>query len=150
MIVVMRIFAENRKATFNYEILEKFEAGLVLLGLEVKSIKSGGVSLAGSYVVPRNNELWLVGCHIHPYQPKNTPQGYLPERERKLLLTKKELSYLTGRISQKGLTFVPLKIYTKNGKIKLEFALAKPIKRIDKRQVIKKREINREIKEVLG
>ena len=145
----MNIFTENRKANFNYEILEKYQAGLVLLGQEVKSIKMGMVGLSGSYVMFRSNELYLVGCHIPPYQPKNAPE-YLPERERKLLLTKREILYLQGKISQKGLTFVPLKIYTKNGRIKLEFALARLIKKVDQRQVIKKREAKREMGEFLG
>ena len=145
----MNIFTENRKANFNYEILEKYQAGLVLLGQEVKSIKTGMVGLSGSYVMFRNNELYLVGCHIPPYQPKNAPK-YLPERERKLLLTKKEILYLQGRVSQKGLTFVPLKIYTKINRIKLEFGLARLIKKIDQRQVIKKREAKREMGEFLG
>ena len=145
----MNIFTENRKANFNYEILEKYQAGLVLLGQEVKSIKMGMVGLSGRYVMFRNNELYLVGCHIPPYQPKNAPE-YLPERERKLLLTKREILYLQGKISQKGLTFVPLKIYTKNGRIKLEFALARLIKKVDQRQVIKKREAKREMGEFLG
>ncbi|OHA61714.1 MAG: SsrA-binding protein [Candidatus Wildermuthbacteria bacterium GWA2_46_15] len=146
----MRIFTENRKASFNYEILEKFEAGIVLLGTEVKSIKLGRASLVGSYVVARGDEFCLVGGHIPAYQPKNAPAGYLPEKDRKLLLRKKELSYLRGRISQKGLTFVPLRLYTNDEKIKLEFALAKPIKRIDRREVVRKRDVKREIKEVLG
>ena len=145
----MNIFTENRKANFNYEILEKYQAGLVLLGQEVKSIKMGMVGLSGSYVMFRSNELYLVGCHIPPYQPKNASE-YLPERERKLLLTKSEILYLQGKISQKGLTFVPLKIYTKNGRIKLEFALARLIKKVDQRQVIKKREAKREMGEFLG
>ena len=146
----MRIFTENRKATFNYEILEKFEAGIVLLGTEVKSIKLGRASLAGSYVVARGDEFCLVCGHIPAYQPKNAPVGYLPEKDRKLLLKKKEIFYLRGRISQKGLTFVPLKLYTNDGKIKLEFALAKPIKKIDRREVIRKKDIQREIKDILG
>ncbi len=153
----MQIFADNRKANFSYEILEKYQAGLVLLGQEVKSIKMGMVGLAGSYVVFKGSELYLIGCHIPPYQPKNAPE-YIAERERKLLLTKKELLYLKGKSSQKGLTFVPLKIYTRGsrinkfvfGKIKLEFALARLIKKKDQRQVIKKREAEREMGEFLG
>lgn len=148
----MQIFAENRKANFSYEILEKYQAGLALLGQEVKSIKMGMVGLSGSYVIFKGNELYLIGCHIPPYQPKNAPD-YIAERERKLLVTKKELLYLKGKVSQKGLTFVPLKIYTKSGsfgRIKLEFALARLIKKIDQRQTIKKREIEREMGEFLG
>ncbi|MBU4351046.1 SsrA-binding protein SmpB [Candidatus Parcubacteria bacterium] len=146
----MQIFADNRKANFSYEILEKYQAGLVLLGQEVKSIKMGMVGLAGSYVIFKgSSELYLVGCHVPPYQPKNAPD-HISEREKKLLLTKKELLYLKGKSSQKGLTFVPLKIYTKSGKIKLEFALARLIKKIDQRQVIKKREAKREMGEFLS
>jgi SsrA-binding protein len=120
------------------------------LGTEVKSIKLGRASLAGSYVVARGDEFCLVGGHIPAYQPKNAPAGYLPEKDRKLLLKKKEIFYLRGRISQKGLTFVPLKLYTNDGKIKLGFALAKPLKKVDRREAIKKRDVRREIKEVLG
>jgi SsrA-binding protein len=145
----MRVFAENRKASFNYEILDTFKAGLALLGQEVKSIKLGRASLAGSYVIFRGDDLYLVGCHVPPYQPKNSPADYTPERSRQLLLKRKELSYLQGKISQKGLTFVPLKLYTNDGKIKLEFSLAKPIKKFDKREVIRKKEIRREIREAL-
>jgi SsrA-binding protein len=146
----MRVFAENRKASFNYEILDTFKAGLALLGQEVKSIKLGRASLAGSYVIFRGDDLYLVGCHVPPYQPKNSPADYTPERSRQLLLKRKELSYLQGKISQRGLTFVPLKLYTNDGKIKLEFSLAKPIKKFDKREVIRKKEIRREIRQVLG
>ncbi|MBI4359417.1 MAG: SsrA-binding protein SmpB [Candidatus Nealsonbacteria bacterium] len=146
----MRVFTENRKASFSYEILERFEAGLVLLGTEVKSIKLGRASLTGSYVVTQGNELFLTGGHIPAYQPKNAPAGYLPERNRKLLLTKKELNYLRGRLSQKGLTFVPLRLYTNDEKIKLGFALAKPLKKADRREIIKKRDVRREIKDALG
>ncbi len=145
----MTIFSENRKAGFNYELLEKFEAGISLLGQEVKSIKLGRANLAGSYVIPKKQELFLVGCHIPPYQPKNAPD-YRPQRDRKLLLTKKELSYLLGRISHKGLTLLPLKLYTNGRLIKMEFALAKILKKWDKRENIKKREMDREIKRSLG
>ena len=144
-----RIFAENRRGAFDYDLLEKFRAGLVLTGQEVKSIKLGRASLAGSYVLPQQAELWLVGCHIPPYQPKNAP-GNLAERNRKLLLQKRELRYLAGKASQKGLTFLPLKLYTDRSQIKLEFALAKPLKKWDKREIIKKREAAREMRESLG
>jgi len=145
----MQIFTENRKANFDYEILEKLDAGLALLGQEVKSIRLGRAGLSGSYIMPRQNELFLVGCQIPAYQPKNA-LNYIPSRERKLLLTRKEISYVLGRISQKGLTLIPLKLYTNGSKIKLELALAKHKKKSDKRETIKRREASREIKEALG
>jgi len=151
----MRILAENKKAYFNYEILEKFEAGISLIGQEVKSIKTRGVNLAGSYVVlrrptqNRHPEAFWVGAKISSYQPKNAPPDYNPERSRKLLLKKSEIKYLIGKSKQKGLTLVPLKIYTKNGKIKLEFGITKGLKKVDKRELIKKREAEREIKREL-
>ncbi len=145
----MKILAENRKAYFNYQLLEKFDAGLVLLGTEVKSIKLGRINLAGSYVVFKDEELYLIGAKIPPYQPKNAPFDYNPERLRKLLLNKSEIKYLIGKTKQKGLTLIPLKVYTKNAKIKLEFGIAKGRKKFDKRELIKKREVEREIKKVL-
>lgn len=141
----MKIFAENKKAYYDYEILEKFEAGLVLVGQEVKSIKNGLVNIKGSYVIiDPKNEVFLIGANIPPYQPKNAPKNYDPNRSRKLLLKKSEINYLTGKTRQKGLTLIPLKIYTKNGKIKIEFAIAKGKKKYDKRESIKKREFERE------
>jgi SsrA-binding protein len=146
----VRILAENKKAYFNYEILEKFEAGISLIGQEVKSLKTRGVNLAGSYVILKGEEVFWVGTHIPPYQPKNAPPDYNPERERKLLLKKSEINYLIGKSKQKGLTLIPLKLYTtKSGKIKLEFALARGKKKIDKRELIKKREVEREIRRAL-
>ena len=146
----MKIFSENKKAYFNHEILEKFEAGLVLLGQEVKSIKLGRVNLAGSYVVFRDNELYLIGAKVPPYQPKNSPPDYNPERLRKLLLKKEEIKYLIGKVHQKGLTLLPLKVYNMRGKIKLEFGIARGKKQFDKRETIKRREADREIKRTLG
>ena len=146
----MRILAENKKAFFNYEILEKFEAGISLIGQEVKSLKTRGVNLAGSYVILRGEEVFWIGSHIHPYQPKNAPPDYNPERSRKLLLKKSEIKYLIGKSKQRGLTLIPLKLYTiKSGRIKLEFAIARGKKKFDKREKIKKREIERKIERVL-
>ncbi len=145
----MKVLAENKKAYFNYDILEKFEAGIVLIGQEVKSIKTRGANLAGSYVVIRNEEAFWIGTKISPYQPKNAPSNYEPERSRKLLLKKSEIKYLIGKSQQKGLTLITLKLYTKNGKIKLEFGIAKGLKKIDKRELIKKREVKREIERSL-
>ncbi len=145
----MAIFAENRKALFEYEILETFEAGLVLFGAEVKSVKNGRMNLAGSYVRFHNGELYLIGSSIAPYQPKNQPADYDPGRSRKLLLRKKEIAYLSGKSQIKGLTLVPIKVYSKGRKIKLEFALARGKKKYDKRSAISKRESARKIEREL-
>lgn len=145
----MDVITENKKAYFNYQILEKFEAGLVLIGQEVKSIKSGRINLAGSYVALRGGEFFLVGCNIPPYQPKNAPSDYNPERSRKLLLRKQEIKCLIGKARQKGLTLLPLKVYTKRGKIKLEFGIAKGRRRFDKRELIKKREAEKTMERTL-
>ena len=128
----MGTLAENKKAYFDYEVLEKFEAGLALLGQEVKSLRTRHVNLAGSYVVLRNQELFWIGANISPYQPKNSPANYNPERDRKLLLRKEEIKALLGRTKEKGLTLIPLKVYTKNAKIKLEFGLARGKRKADK------------------
>ena len=151
----MKILAENKKAYFNYKILEKLEAGISLIGQEVKSLKTRRVNLAGNYVVlkqlteRKNPEVFWIGAKIPPYQPKNAPSDYNPERPRKLLLKKSEIKYLIGKSRQKSLTLIPLKLYTKNGQIKLEFAIAKGKKKFDRRESIKKREIEREIQRVL-
>ena len=145
----MRVLAENKKAYFNYQILEKFEAGISLIGQEVKSLKTRGVNLAGNYVVIKDSEAFWVGSKISPYQPKNVSPDYNPERSRKLLLKKSEIKYLLGKAKQKGLTLVPLKLYTKDGKIKLEFGVVKGKRKVDKRELIKKREIERELKREL-
>jgi len=145
----MRVLAENKKAYYNYEILEKFEAGISLLGQEVKSLKTFGVNLAGSYVVLKNTEAFWIGANIPPYQPRNIGANYNLQRDRKLLLKKSEIKYLIGKSRQKGLTLIPLRLYTKNGKIKLEFGIAKGKKKFDKREKIRKREIEREIQRAL-
>lgn len=151
----MKVLAENRKAKFEHDILEKFEAGLVLLGQEVKSIKTGRISIKGSYVVLRQSakgvlpEVYLVGANIPPYQPKNAPKDYEPERSRKLLLTKSEIKHLIGKTKEKGLTLIPLKVYTKYAKIKLEFGIGKGKKKPDKREQIKKRDTDRIIEREL-
>jgi len=145
----MKTLSINKRATYDYEILEKYEAGISLFGCEVKSIKTGHISLKGSYVVIKNNEVYLLNAFIPPYQVKNTPSDYDPRRSRKLLLHKSEIKSLIGKIKQKGLTLVPIKLYTKRGKIKLEFALAKGKKKVDKRDKIKKREMERKMRRVL-
>ncbi len=145
----MKIIAENKKAYFNYQILEKFEAGISLVGQEVKSIKTRGVNLTGSYIIARNEEIYWIGSKIPAYQPKNAPPDYSPERWRKLLLKKTEVKHLIGKSKQKGLTLIPLKVYTKDGKIKIEFGITKGKKKFNKRELIKKRETEREIERTL-
>ncbi len=141
----MKIFSENKKAYFNYEIKEKFQAGIVLNGQEVKSIRLGRIGLAGSYVIFKDGQLYLIGAKIPAYQPKNAGTSYNPERDRKLLLNKSEINYLIGKSSERGLTLVPIKVYTENAKIKLEFGIARGKKKYDKKESIKKREDQREI-----
>lgn len=141
----MKVIAQNKKVLFNYEVLEKFQAGIVLNGQEVKSIRGGRMNLSGSFVVMKNEEAWILGAHIPAYQPKNAPSDYSPERTRKLLLTKKEIKYLMGKNQQKGLTIVPLAVYNAKDRIKVEIALVKPKKKFDKREKIIKRETTREI-----
>ena len=145
----MKVFAENKKAYFDYEILDKFEAGISLLGQEVKSIKAGKVNLAGSYVILRGEEAFWVGAKVPAYQPKNAPADYEEERAKKLLLKKSEIRELIGKTKQKGLTLVPLKVYTLKRRIKLEFGLAKGKKKADKREALKKHETEREIEQEL-
>lgn len=145
----MRIFAENKKAYFKYKILEKIEAGIALIGQEVKSIKLGRINLTGSYIVVKNEEIYLIGCSIPAYQPKNAPKDYAPERSKKLLLKKSEIKQLIGKTQQKGLTLIPLKVYAKKGIIKIEFGIAKVLKKVDKREKIKKKDAERTIQRVL-
>jgi len=141
----MKTLTVNKRAKYDYNILETLEAGLVLKGYEVKSIKIGHISLKGAYISIKNNQAFLLNTHISPFQPKNTPKDYDPERIRKLLLHKKEIQRLIGKSNERGLTLVPIKVYTKRGKIKLEFGVGRGKKKIDKRQSIKKRESKREI-----
>lgn len=145
----MEILAENKKAFFDYEIIEKYEGGLILIGSEVKSIKNKKINLSGSYVIIRKNNAYLLNAEIPPYQPKNVFFDYNPKRSRKILLKKKEINSLLLKIKQKGLTLIPLKVYNKNGLIKLEFALAKGKRLFDKREKIKKREIKRKIERLI-
>jgi len=146
----MNQLASNKKAYFDYEILEKYEAGISLIGQEVKSIKQGHMSLSSSYVVIRGNEAFLLGAYVPPYQPKNSPADYDPQRTRKLLLKKDEINYLIGKTKEKGLTLVPLRVYTLKSNIKLEFGVAKGKKQKDKRETIKKRETERDMKRELN
>jgi SsrA-binding protein len=145
----MSIFVENKKVYFNYEILEKFKAGIVLQGQEVKSIKNKRINLQGSFVALKGEGVFLIGSDVPAYQPKNAPRGYDPQRAKKLLLKKTEIKHLIGKAKQKGLTMVPLMVYDVKGKIKLDFAIVKAKKKYDKREKIKKRETKREIERAL-
>ncbi len=143
------MLVENRKARFNYELKELFEAGIELLGHEVKSLRKKQGSLDGAYVIVRGGEPFLVNSYIPPYQPKNTPPGYDERRVRKLLLTKKEIAELAVAESKKGLTIVPVLVYNKGRKIKVELAVARGKKKYDKREAIKKRDTEREMRRTL-
>ncbi len=141
----MQTFADNKKALFDYQVLETFQAGIVLTGQEVKSIRNGRMNLRGSFVVEQNEEIFLLNASIPPYQPKNTPADYDPQRTRKLLLKKSEIKSIIGKSHQKGLTMIPLKVYNDGNKIKVEFGIARGKRTIDKREKIKRRETDREI-----
>ncbi len=145
----MSAYITNKKAHFNFEMLEEFEAGIVLSGHEAKAIRAGKGKLEGGHVVIRGSEAFVVGISISPYQEANTPKGYDPERARKLLLSQKELAHLGAQGEQAGLTIVPLKLYNNGRKIKLEIALARGKKKADKRETIKKRDTRREIDRIL-
>ncbi len=145
----MAVFADNRKAFFEYEILERYDAGLKLFGHEVKSIIHRGVNLAGTFVIIRGDEAYLINLTVPPYQAKNIPAGYEEGRAIKLLLTKAELKHLIGVGETKGLTLIPLKLYNKNKRIKIEIGVARHKKLHDKRATIKKRETEREIDRTL-
>ncbi len=145
----MPILATNKKALFDYKFLETIEAGLVLFGHEVKSIKSGHVSLKGSYFSFRYNngqpEIYLIGSHVSKYKQAGHLDDYNPDRERKVLLKKKEIIRLLNKKEDGGLTLVPVKIYTKHSLIKIELALAQGKKQYDKRADLKKRDLDRQI-----
>lgn len=135
----MKIIAKNRRAFFDYEILEKFEAGLVLKGYEVKSIKTGHISLKGAYVTTHDDELYLINANIPLYKHARV-DGYDPTASRKILIHKKESESLRKKSASQGLTLVPLSVYNNKNRIKLEVALAKGKKKVDKRENIQKRE----------
>ncbi|MGB2907685.1 MAG: SsrA-binding protein SmpB [Candidatus Aminicenantaceae bacterium] len=140
-----RVIAKNKKAFFNYEILETFEAGIALLGSEVKSIREGRISLKESYAEVRDGEVFLVSCHISPYPPANR-LNHEPLRERKLLLHSREIKRMLGKIKEKGLTLVPTQIViTAKNRIKVELSLARGKRTHQKREVIRERDRDREM-----
>lgn len=133
----------NRKARHEYHILQIFEAGIVLVGTEVKALREGKANLVDSYATIKNSEVWLIGAHISEYKQGNI-NNHNPTRDRKLLLNKSEIRKLIGKTKEKGLTLIPLRMYFKNGRVKVELALAKGKKSYDKRETIAKRDFQRE------
>ncbi len=146
----MKVLSENKKGGFDYEILEKYNAGMVLVGQEVKAIKTGRINLAGGFISIRQGEPFLVGVKVPPYQPNNVGADYNAERPRKLLLNRKEIGELIGKVSQKGFSLIPLQIYEKNGRVKLAFGLARGKRKYDKKEKIKKRDTDRETRRELS
>src|SRR3989338_5687350 len=140
---------ENKKVYLKYEIIEKHEAGIELLGFEVKSVRSGSGSLDCSYVIIRGGEAYLINANIPPYQANNTPKEYNSRRNRRLLLTKKEIGEFVTTTDRKGLTIVPLSLYNKGRKIKVAVGVGRGLKKYDKRERLKKRDTEREMDRIL-
>lgn len=145
----MTIYLSHRKAHFDYEVLKTYEAGIVLSGHEVKSIRANKGKLEGGFVIIRGGEAFLVGVNINPYQPNNQLKNHDPERARKLLLSKKELQEIEKQTETAGLTAIPLKLYNSGRNIKLEVAVVKGKKLHDKRESIKSRDTKRDIERIL-
>jgi len=145
----MPTLAENKKVFFDYKILEKFEAGLVLLGHEVKAVKAGQISLKGAFITFHNNKAYLTNATISKYKQAGKLEGYDPTRSREILLHKKELRYLQGKFAEKGLTIVPIAVYTKNRLVKIEIAVAQGKHAFDKRESIKKRDAERDMRRAM-
>lgn len=143
----IKIIADNKKARFDFEIIEKYEAGLVLTGSEVKSLREGAVNLKDSYISFRNGEAYLQNAHISEYRASSY-NNHEPERLRKLLLHREEINKIMGRVQEKSLTCVPLKLYFKSGKVKIEIALGRGKKLHDKRESLKKKATDREMARV--
>tara|TARA_B100001964_G_scaffold119799_1_gene133156 strand:+ start:151 stop:591 length:441 start_codon:yes stop_codon:yes gene_type:complete len=143
----MEIVSTNKKARFNYEIIEKIEAGISLKGTEVKSVRNKNVSIGESYAQIKNNEVFLHNLHISPYEQGNR-ENHDPIRVRKLLLHKQEIKKLVSKIQLKGLSLIPLSIYLRKGKIKIELAVGRGKRLVDKRESLKKRAVDREIARV--
>jgi SsrA-binding protein len=143
-----KLIAENRRARFDYELLDRFEAGIVLVGTEVKSLREGRVTLAQAYADVRDGEVWLVGAEIAEYAQGNTA-NHEPTRDRKLLLKRGEIAELNGKVREKGQTIVPTRLYFKDGKVKLEIALARGKEKADKRRTIVDRDAKRQMERAL-
>ncbi len=138
-----KIISDNRQARFNYHIIETYEAGIALQGTEVKSIREGKINLRDGYALIRNHEAWLINVHISPYQKAGEFFNHEPRRSRRLLLHKKEINKLIGKVEQQGLTLVPLRMYFKRGWVKVDIGLAQGKKLYDKRETIKRRDDKR-------
>ncbi|MFW6135278.1 MAG: SsrA-binding protein SmpB [Chloroflexota bacterium] len=145
----IKVVARNRKAYHDYHIEDRYEAGLVLQGTEIKSIRDGRVNLRDGYVRPRGNELWLLDVHIGPYEPAGRYFGHDPRRPRKLLLHRYQIDRLTSEVDRGGYTIIPLRMYLKNGLAKVEIALASGKAKHDKRRAIAERDAQREIDRAL-
>lgn len=145
----IKIVSDNRQARFQYEILEDYEAGLQLTGTEVKSIKAGRVNLRDGFATIRDGEAWLHNVHVSPYQDSAQYFNHEPRRTRKLLLHRREINKLIGKVEEKGLTLVPLKMYLKNGLIKIAIGLGRGKKLHDKRESVKKRQDKRDIQRAM-
>ncbi|HET8741820.1 MAG TPA: SsrA-binding protein SmpB [Gaiella sp.] len=143
-----KLITENRRARHDYHLLERVEAGLQLTGTEVKSLRAGGVQLGQAYADIRDGEAWLVGASIAEYAQGNL-QNHRPERDRKLLLHRREIDSLAGKVREKGLTLVPTRLYFKDGRVKVELALARGKERLDKRRAIAERDANRQMERAL-
>jgi SsrA-binding protein len=143
-----KLVAENRRARRDYELVERVEAGVVLTGTEVKSIRGGHVQLGQAYADIRNGEAWLIGASISEYA-QGGPLGHQPDRDRKLLLHRSEIDSLYGKVREKGLTLVPTRMYLKDGRVKVELALARGRERQDKRRVVAERDAQRDIERAL-
>ncbi len=139
-----RVIATNRRARHDYDILETIEAGIVLKGTEVKSLRDSQVTFKDAYATIRHDELWLLGCHINPYS-HGSDANHDPERDRKLLLHRREITRLTGKIAERGLTLIPLRLYFKEGRVKIELGLGRGRKLHDKRSAIRERDVKREM-----
>ncbi len=150
----MSILATNKRAAYDYELSDFYEAGMVLLGHEVKSIKSGHISLKGAFITTKKThkplpEIYLTNAYVSPYKYAGKIIGYKPDQPRKLLLSKKEIEHLIGKRKEQGLTLVPTKIYTKKGLIKLQFGIGRGKRKYEKRDDIKKRDVDRDIRTAL-
>jgi SsrA-binding protein len=143
-----KLIADNRRARHEYELLERFEAGIALVGTEVKSLRKGTASLQHAYALVRDGDVWLAGANIPEYTQANR-QNHHPERERKLLLHRREIDELTGKVAERGLTLVPTRLYFKNGKVKVEIALARGKDVRDKRRDIAERDARREMERAI-
>ncbi len=145
----LKVVASNRRARKNYEILDSYEAGIALLGSEVKSLRHGNATLKDSYASIRDGEVWLNNLHIGPYAPAGKHNQHDPERARKLLLKRREIDRLFGRQIEKGFTLVPLRIYFRNGRAKVEIAVARGKRAYDKRDILKREAAEREVEQAM-